>query len=150
MDHAQSGDKVTVAFTGKFSNDEIFDCNNDEKPLIFTIGTGKVIKGFEESIIGMKIGEKKSICVPYKDAYGPIIEQLIFDIDRNLFPESIDPKVNLELKFKQDNGKVLFAKIIDVQEKSVTVNANHPLAGKDLLFEIKLIDIIKKDNQYLS
>ena len=136
------GDTVQVNYTGKLADGMVFDTSVGLEPLEFTIGSGQVIPGFEKAIIGMKVGEKKTFTVLSGEAYGPRFENLTAEISRDKIPSGIQPKVGLQLQATQSNGEVVLITIIKVTDTTVTIDGNHPLAGKDLTFEIELLKIL--------
>ena len=141
MAQAKSGDTVKVNYTGKLTDGSEFDSSKDREPLQFTIGEGQLILGFEEAIVGMNIGDSKTVNVPVEKAYGPHREEWVMDIDRNEFPKDLEPEVGQRLQLRQDDGEIVVVQVSAVTEETVTLDANHPLAGEDLIFEIELLEI---------
>jgi peptidylprolyl isomerase len=139
---AKNGDKVQVNYTGKFADGTVFDSSAGLKPMEFTLGGGKVIPGFEKAVLGMKIGEKKTVTIPAADAYGPHLDKMMIEVPRAQFPKDITPEVGLELESTQKDGTTIVATITKVTDTTITLDANHPLAGKDLTFEIELLKIL--------
>ena len=140
---AKKGDKVTVDYTGTLADGTIFDdCKNHPEPLAFEAGSGQVIKGFDEAVLGMEEGQEKNITLAPPDAYGDPNPQLIKDVPRGKLPP--DAKEGISIGVGLPNGVQLPAKIIKMDEKSATLDLNHPLAGKTLNFRIKLVSIAKK------
>ena len=142
MSNAKSGDTVKVHYTGKLEDGTVFDSSEGKNPLEFTIAAGEVISGFEEAIVGMEVGETKTITVPSDKAYGPHKEDMVIVIELDKFPENIQPKVGQYLEVNQTNGQKFLVEVTDISEDKVTLDANHPLAGKDLTFEIQLVEIV--------
>jgi FKBP-type peptidyl-prolyl cis-trans isomerase 2 len=142
MEKAKMGSTVKVHYTGKMDDGVVFDTSRERDPLEFTIGGGKLIKGFEEAVIGMATGETKTITIPSDEAYGAHRNEFVVTIDRAQFPPHIDLREGLTLHLKSPDGNILDAVIIAVEEDKVTLDANHPLAGKDLTFEIELVEIV--------
>ncbi|RKY86580.1 peptidylprolyl isomerase [candidate division KSB1 bacterium] len=142
MRQAQNGDTVKVHYTGKLDDGTVFDTSLDREPLEFTIGSGQVIPGFEQAIVGMNPGESKIAKVTAEEAYGPHRKEMVAVIEKNQFPESLQLKVGQQLQIRQENGRTLLVKVTEVSDLTVTLDANHPLAGKELTFDIKLIEII--------
>ena len=138
---AKDGDTVKVHYTGSLEDGTVFDTSLEREPLEFTLGQGQLIPGFEQAVIGMKIGESKTVTIPAEQAYGPYNNELISVIDRDNLPEGLDPEVGQQLQAQQPDGQTIIVTIIEVSETSITVDANHLLAGKDLTFEIELIEI---------
>jgi len=141
MVKAESGDTVKVHYTGTLEDGTVFDTSVEREPLEFTLGQGQLIPGFEQAVIGMKIGDLKTINIPADQAYGPYRDDLILVIERDQLPEDLDPEVGQQLQMTQADGEVVRVMISDVSEATATIDANHPLAGKDLTFEIELIEI---------
>lgn len=141
MSKAQSGDTVSVHYTGKLSDETVFDSSRDREPLSFEIGAGKVIPGFEKSVVGMEPGETKTITIESEKAYGPYREDQVVEIEKDRLPEDIEPVVGQQLQVQQASGETSVVVIKDVSNGSVTLDANHPLAGKDLIFDIELVEV---------
>jgi peptidylprolyl isomerase len=141
MREAKYGDTVKVHYTGKLEDGTVFDSSIDCDPLQFTIGEGQVIPGFEQAVVGMNLGESKTVTIPMDKAYGPYREEMVAVVERNKFPEHMQLEGGQQLQIRQDDGQIIFVLVIDVSESSVTLDANHPLAGEDLTFDIQLIEI---------
>ena len=139
---AKNGDIVLVHYTGKLADGSVFDSSIGSDPLEFTLGKEQMIPGFEKAVLGMKAGEKKTFTIPAAEAYGPHNDDLIFEIDRNEFPSDMEATVGQQLPQQLPNGAIITITITEVTEKTVTIDANHPLAGKDLTFEIEIVKII--------
>jgi peptidylprolyl isomerase len=133
---AKTGDTVRVHYTGKLADGTVFDTSAGSEPLEFTLGEGKVIPGFEQAVTGMKVGEYKKVTIPVDEAYGQRQEDLIFEVGRDKLSPDIKPEVGMQLQGSQ--GVVT---IIKVSETTITLDANHPLAGQDLTFDIELVEI---------
>lgn len=142
MAQAKPGDTVKVHYTGKLEDGTVFDTSTDRDPLQFTIGEQKIIPGFEQAVVGMNPGESKTIKVPMDEAYGPHREEMVMVVDRNQLPVDLIPEVGQQLQSRQPDGQTMVVTVIGVSESSVTVDANHPLAGKDLTFDILLVEIV--------
>lgn len=142
MTQAKNGDTVKVHYTGKLKNGEVFDKSSESDPLQFKIGDGQIIPGLEEAVIGMEQGETRKTEIPADEAYGPRDEEKVVEIERSRFPDNLEPEVNQKLQVQQENGQQLIVTVTDVAEKTVTLDMNHPLAGEDLVFEIKLVNIV--------
>jgi peptidylprolyl isomerase len=141
MAKVKNGDLVKVHYTGKLEDGTVFDTSDENKPLEFTIGEGKVIAGFEAAVIGMEPGESKTVQIIAEQAYGPHQEKMVIVVDRKNVPENIDPKIDQVLQIRNNDGTTFNVRVTDVSEKSLTLDANHPLAGKDLTFDILLAEI---------
>lgn len=141
MAQPQAGETVKVHYTGKLENGEVFDSSKEGEPLEFTIGSGNIIPGFEAAVSEMEAGESKTITIPAEKAYGPRSEKVIFNVERSKLPQEMEPQVGMQLAVSSDNGQQVPVWITDVKPESVTLDGNHPLAGKDLTFELELVAI---------
>jgi peptidylprolyl isomerase len=141
MSLAKDGDKVKVHFTGKLESGKIFDTSKDGKPLEFTIGAGEMMPGFEKKIIGMTMGDTKTFTVLPEEAYGSRREELVVVVEKNHFPPDITPTIGQPLQITTPDGEVLDLVITSIDGDMVTIDANHPLADKALLFEVELMEI---------
>ncbi|MFQ6128199.1 MAG: peptidylprolyl isomerase [Thermoplasmata archaeon] len=142
MSQAKNGDTVKVHYTGRLENGTVFDSSTDDEPLQFTIGEGQIIPGFEQAIIGMNVGESKTIKIHADEAYGPHLKDLVVMVDRKEIPPNLKPEAGQQLQIRQQNGATTVVTVIEVSESSVTIDANHPLAGKDLTFDVELIEVV--------
>ena len=138
---AKTGDIVKVHYTGKLADATIFDTSTNREPLQFTIGQGQLIPDFEQAVVGMKPGESKTVQIPSDRAYGPHHEEMIMVVDRSEFPADMEPKVDQMFQVRQSDGQVFAVTVTAVSESKVTLDGNHPLAGKDLTFDIQLAEI---------
>lgn len=141
MVKAQEGDTVKVHYTGKMESGEIFDSSRGRVPLEFTIGSGRIISGFEKGIIGMQAGETKTITVPPEEGYGLRFEELTVDVNRSELSQDMDPQIGQCLRIPRKEGDDAIVTVTDMDEESVTLDANHPLAGRTLTFETELVDV---------
>jgi len=140
---AKSGDTVKVDYTGTLDDGSQFDTSVGFAPLEFTIGAGNVIPGFDRAVIGMSPGESKTARIPVEEAYGPHDENMVGLLNRNDFPPDLELEPGLILRVDHPSGETISViRIVTVSESAVLVDANHPLAGKDLTFEIRLLDIL--------
>ncbi len=142
MNQAKTGDTVKVHYTGKLEDGVVFDSSKDRPPLEFTIGGGEVIAGFENGIIGMEVGSTKTISIPPEEAYGPRREELVLYVKKTDFPDNIVPAVGQQLQVRQPNGGIIDLVVTEMNDDTVTLDANHPLAGKTLIFDVELVEII--------
>lgn len=142
MSQAKKGDTVKVHYKGSFDDGTVFDSSADREPLQFIIGGGTLIPGFENAIVDMNPGEKKTEKIPADEAYGPHIKELIIDVDRKQLPPDLNPVVGQQLQIKQDDGRTTVVMITGITDESITLDANHPLAGKDLTFELELVEVV--------
>lgn len=141
MQQAKAGDTVKVHYRGSLTNGSVFDSSEGKNPLQFELGAGKVIPGFDNGVKGMTIGEKKTIQIPVQDAYGPKNPKLIIQLDKKNFPEDIIPEIGLQLNMMNHNNEPVPVVITDIKDENVTLDANHPLAGEDLIFDIEVMEI---------
>lgn len=141
LDQAKNGHAVTIHYTGKLSDGTIFDSSQGRDPLPFSIGSGQVIPGFEEAVIGMAVGDRKTVTIPPEKAYGERNEQLVLTVPRDQVPSDINPQVGLQLQLMNQDQQPLVAQIIEVTDDKVVIDANPPLAGRNLTFDIELVSI---------
>lgn len=142
MQKVKSGDKVKVHYHGKLTNGETFDSSAGRQPLEFEVGSGMVIKGFDTGVTGMVVGEKKTINIPFNDAYGPRSAEMVIDMPRENFPAEMQLEVGMPLMMSNDSGQNFEVIVMQIKEDSVELDANHPLAGQDLVFDIELVEIV--------
>ncbi|HEY2720668.1 MAG TPA: peptidylprolyl isomerase [Chitinophagaceae bacterium] len=142
MQQAKKGDKVKVHYHGKLSNGETFDTSSGREPLEFEVGSGSVIQGFDEGVKGMLIGEKKTISIPVEEAYGPRSDDMLIEFPKDRFPQDMQIEEGMQLMMGNGSGQNIPVIVTDIKEDSVILDANHPLAGEDLVFDIELIEII--------
>jgi len=142
MAQAKRGDTVRVHYTGRLEDGTVFDTSLSRRPLQFTLGNGQVIAGVENAITGMHIGESKTTVIPVEQAYGPRRNDMIVTVKRDELPPDLDAKIGQRLELTQLDNKTILVTVIDVTESSLTIDANHPLAGKTLTFDIELIGIV--------
>lgn len=138
---AKNGDIVEVHYTGTLEDDTVFDTSVGREPLKFTLGQGQMITGFEQAVLGMKIGESKTVTIPADEAYGPHSDDLILVINREELPTGLDPYVGQQLQGPRPGGGTSIGTVTNVTDTTITLDFNHPLAGKDLTFEIELMSI---------
>jgi peptidylprolyl isomerase len=142
MTQAKNGDTVKVHYTGKLDDGTEFDSSIGDDPLEFTIGTGQIIPGFEQAVIGLTPGDSKSATIPAEQAYGPHQEELVLVVGRDKFPPHIKPSVGQRLEMRQAEDRSVSVIVTDISASDVTLDANHPLAGEDLIFDIQLVEIV--------
>ena len=142
MAQAKEGDKVKVNYTGSLEDGTVFGSSPEEDPLEFIIGQKKVLPSFENAVIGMNEGDTKTVSIPPEDAFGQPKEDLIFDVERTKLPPDIDLKLGGVLRVGSDTGKNFDVAITNIDEETVTLDGNHPLAGKVLNLEIQLVEIL--------
>lgn len=142
MQQAKKGDKVKVHYHGKLTNGETFDSSAGREPLEFEIGAGSVIKGFDEGVSGMKVGEKRTINIPVDEAYGQRSEDMLIEFPKDRFPNDMEIKEGMQLMMSNGTGQNIPVIVVEVKDDAVILDANHPLAGEDLIFDIELVEII--------
>jgi len=140
MTQAKEGDMVKVHYTVKLGDGTVIGSTTNHEPLQFTIGEGQILPGFEQAVVGMNPGESKTIEVPADQAFGPHLDELVVVIDRVQLPEDFNPKIGEQVQFRQEDGQIATVLVTDVSESSITIDANHPLADKDLTFDIQFIE----------
>lgn len=136
----KKGDHVTVEYTGTLEDGTEFDSSKNHGPLEFHAGTGQMIKGFDDAVMGMEVGQEKTVKIKAEDAYGQPDKRLVHKVPRESLPEGPTPEVDMMLTVNLPDGNQIPARIVAVSEKDVTLDLNHPLAGKALTFKIKVID----------
>lgn len=141
MTQAQKGDTVKIHYTGTLRDGTVFDSSVGREPLEFTLGSGQVIVGFDEAVTGMREGEKKQVTIPADKAYGPHDAAMVIQAPRAQVPPEIDPEVGQRLQMSGPNGEVIVVRVTEVTDEYITLDANPPLAGEDLTFEIEMVAI---------
>jgi len=139
----EAGDYIKVHYTGTLDDGSVFDSSEGRDPLEFTAGAGQMIAGFDAAVIGMKVGEVKTVTIPAEDAYGFHDEELLLVFSKDELPEGMDPKIGDQIPLSGPGGRTMTVPVVDVSETTITVDANHRLAGKDLTFEIELVELTK-------
>lgn len=141
MTQVKDNDTVKVHYTGKLSDGQVFDSSEGQEPLEFTLGKGQIIPGFEKGLIDMKLNEKKTITIAKEEAYGAINNDLRQEVKRSELPQDITPEVGMGLVSKSPDGQEMNLLVVEVKEESIVVDGNHPLAGKDLIFDLEVVEI---------
>ena len=141
MSQAKKDDTVKVHYTGKLSDGNVFDSSKERDPLEFKVGAGQVIPGFEQAVEGMAVEETKEVTIPSTEAYGPVREELKQEVNKSNLPPELKPEVGMQLSAKNQEGGDMVVTVAEVKDESILIDANHPLAGKDLTFEIELVEI---------
>ncbi len=141
MAKIKDGDNVKVHYTGKLTDGTVFDSSDGREPLAFTIGKGMMIPGFEKAVLGMEINEEKTVTLKPEDAYGEIRQDMIAEVNKAQLPPDLKPEVGMELMSQTPDGQQLVVKVTEVNESSIKVDANHQLAGKDLTFDIRVVEV---------
>ena len=141
MVKAKTGDSVKVHYSGKLEDGTVFDSSREREPLEFKIGSGSVIPGFDNAVTGMSVGDIKTVSIPPEEAYGPYRKEMVVQFKRSDIPDDIKPQVGMALQLQAEDGNMVPVRVTAVGDDSVTLDANPPLAGKDLTFEMELIEI---------
>lgn len=141
MGQAKQGDTVKVHYTGKLEDGTVFDSSVEREPLAFQLGAGQIIPGFEKAVEGMEPGQKTTTIIPAADAYGPHKDEAVIAVERSQLPADLEPEVGQQLQVQQESGQSLPVRVVQVDDSQVTLDGNHPLAGKDLAFEIELVNV---------
>ena|ERR1043165_187749 len=142
MQQVKNGDKVKVHYNGRLTNGETFDSSAGREPLEFEVGSGMVIKGFDDGVTGMKVGEKKTINISAEEAYGEKNPEMIIEYPREQFPEHIELKEGESLVMSSASGQQFQVRIAEIKDDVVLLDANHPLAGEELIFDLELVEIV--------
>ncbi len=141
MSKIEKGSTVKVHYTGKLETGEVFDTSRQREPLEFTMGQGQLIPGFENAILGLAVGEETTANIPSNEAYGEHNPEMVITVTKDQLPDDMEPAEGLQLQLNQPNGQPIPCVVSKVEGEEVTIDANHPLAGKDLTFEIEVVDI---------
>ncbi len=140
MTQAQTGTQVKVHYTGRLDNGQVFDSSAERDPLEFTLGQGQLIPGFETAVAGMQVGDKKTVTIAAEEAYGPRQDELLFSVEREQLPEHIQPEVGQQLQVSQE-GQTTVVTVAELTDTTITLDANHPLAGENLTFELEVVEV---------
>jgi FKBP-type peptidyl-prolyl cis-trans isomerase 2 len=141
MSQAQKGNVVKIKFTGKLADGNVFANTNEGEPLEFKLGDGAIIPGIENAVEGMNVGESKSVTISPEDAYGPRREELVEEVGKDKFPEGVEPQVGQKFEVPQQQGQPVVVTVVETSDNTVTLDGNHPLAGKELSFDLELVDV---------
>jgi len=141
MTEAKAGDKVRMHYTGSLNDGSVFDSSQGREPLEFTVGSGQIIPGLDQAVPGMKVGDEKTVSIACEDAYGPHDPNARQSIPRSNIPESVPVEPGVQLQAQTENGQTVSVVVVEADENEVVLDANHPLAGKDLTFDITLVAI---------
>jgi len=142
MQQAKKGDKVKVHYHGKLTSGETFDSSAGREPLEFEVGSGSVILGFDEGVTGMEVGEKKTINIPVEEAYGSRSDDMMIEFPKDRFPQDVEIEQGMQLMMSNGSGQNIPVIVSEIKEGSVILDANHPLAGEELIFDIELVEIV--------
>ena len=140
---------MKVHYHGRLTDGTTFDSSSGREPLEFQVGSGQVIKGFDDGVSGMAVGEKKTIQIPVDEAYGQKEENMIVEFPKSNFPPELTPELGMSLNMTNGSGQVIPVTIVDIKEESVVLDANHPLAGQDLIFDIELVEISQQASRII-
>ncbi|MDF1608369.1 peptidylprolyl isomerase [Hoeflea sp. YIM 152468] len=143
MSEAKPGDTVRINYTGKLTDGTRFDSSEGREPLEFQVGSGQIISGLDREVEGMKVGDKQTVTVPAEEAYGPHDAAKVQQVPREALPPELEPQEGMQLQAQTPEGAQMTLVVTAVAEQEITVDANHPLAGKDLIFEIEMVEILK-------
>jgi peptidylprolyl isomerase len=146
VEAAEKGDKVRVNYTGRSQDGQVFESSLGLHPLIFIIGSGEVVKGFEDAVIGMLPGQHKKVTVNPEEGFGLYDESLVMEIPFEDLPDDLDVEVGMDFEVEDDEGNVLPATVIEILDNAILVDANAPLAGKRVIYDIELLEIMNKGN----
>jgi len=141
LSKVKEGDTVKVHYTGTLTDGTVFDTSAEREPLEFTLGQGQLIPGFEKAVVGMDVGDSTEVEISSDAAYGESREDLVISVPKDQLPDDVEPQVGMQLQVNQQDGQPIPVRITDVGEENLTLDANHPLAGQDLKFEIELVEI---------
>lgn len=142
MQQVKNGDKVKVHYHGKLTNGETFDSSEGREPLEFEVGAGAVIKGFDDGVTGMSVGEKKTVNIPVDHAYGPRNDEMVIEFPKDRLPQDMQLEEGMPLMMSNGSGQQFQVVVVEVKDDIVVLDANHPLAGEDLIFDIELVEIV--------
>jgi FKBP-type peptidyl-prolyl cis-trans isomerase 2 len=142
MQQVKKGDKVKVHYTGKLTNGEQFDSSTGRAPLEFTVGAGQMIRGFDAAMPGMGLGEKKTVSIPPEDAYGHTKDEAIIEFPRKNVPPGMPLEVGMKLELRNEAGQPFPVTITHIKDDVIVLDGNHHLAGKELIFDIELVEIV--------
>ena len=140
---AEKGNKVKVHYTGSLTdeNNTIFDSSREREPIEFEVGAGQMIQGFDNAVNGMTVGETKKVTIPMEEAYGPKREEAMITVSKTQLPQEMEPQIGMQLEATQQDGRKQLLTVSEIKENDVVLDANHPLAGKDLVFDIELMEV---------
>lgn len=142
MAQVKKGDKIKVHYHGKLTDGETFDSSAGREPLEFEVGSGMVIPGFDNGVTGMTVGEKKTVNIPYDEAYGPKNPAMLIEMPKDRFPKDMEIELGMSLGMSDQDGQQFQVTIAEIKEEVVMLDANHPLAGQDLIFDLELVEIV--------
>lgn len=141
MSQVKQDDTVRVHYTGKLADGQVFDSSLEREPIEFTMGKGQLIPGFEKGLLDMEVNEKKTVNIPSEEAYGAPRKELVQEVEKSQLPEEIKPEVGMGLVSKNPDGQEMNLVVAEVKDDTIVVDGNHPLAGKDLIFDLEVVEI---------
>ena len=141
MSQVKQNDTVKVHYTGKLTNGQVFDSSLEREPLEVTIGEGRLIPGFENALIDMKLNDKKTVEISKDEAYGDIQKELFHEVQKEQLPQDMQPEIGMGLASKGPDGVEHQFRVVDVKDNHIVVDGNHPLAGQDLVFDLEVVEI---------
>ena len=143
MAQAKDGDTIKVHYTGKLDDGSVFDSSADRDPLEFKLGENRIIRGFENAVIGMEPGGKSTVKIPAEEAFGPHRDEMVMEVKKEDLPTDLEPKIGQKFNLHHSDDQTIIVTVTEVTEDTVTLDANHTLAGKDLTFDIELVEIVE-------
>ena len=141
MMQVKNGDTVKVHYAGRLTDGSTFDSSDGREPLEFEVGSGMVIKGFDEGVLGMEVGDKKTLNIPAEEAYGDINPEMLYEFPKEHLPKDMEFEIGMGLNMTNELGEVIQVVVTDIKEDSIILDHNHPLAGESLVFDIELVEI---------
>ena len=141
MSQVKENNTVKVNYTGKLSDGQVFDSSEGKEPIEFTLGQGRLIPGFEKGLIDMELNEKKTITIPKEEAYGEVNKDLIQEVKKSELPQEMAPEVGMGLVSKSPDGQEMNLLVVEVRDETIVIDGNHPLAGRDLIFDLEVVEI---------
>lgn len=141
MEEVKNNDNISLHYTGTLNNGERFDSSEGREPLSFEVGAGQVIPGFDKAVVGMKVNEQKKFTIPAAEAYGDLNEELVYEIPKDSIPADLNPEKGQRLVSNLSDGRQIPVTVTEVREETIMLDANHPLAGEDLTFDITIVSI---------
>lgn len=142
MSEAKSGDTVRIHYTGTLDDGSVFDTSRERDPLEFTLGSGQVIPGFDDAVTGMSVGDRKSTTIPSDRAYGPLNPEARHPFPKDKFPPDMTIELGSQLQLQTPEGQPMMVTVAEINDDNIVLDANHPLAGKDLTFDVELVEIV--------
>jgi len=141
MQQVKNGDTVKVHYQGRLTDSTVFDSSEGREPLEFEVGAGQVIKGFEDGVLGMEVGQKRTIEIPVEEAYGEADPQMLMEFPIDRLPKDLKPEVGMQLTMRDNAGNPIPVVVAEVKDDAIIIDGNHPLAGEDLVFDLELVEI---------